>query len=195
MKKWLAPLILFAMSALPLLAAVGCELNDPDRDVKRLFPAFDRLQDPICLHSKKGRRRRCCNEVEQRLGDSFKGLFETADVPYTLYTHLQGTGDHRLHPRRQPEGPLRRHPDRPGPGSRWPHPGLLLPEADQQRCQAAARPGLRPAVHRLDPGRFRRLRRRDRPQPAGQARSPRSATRRRGPRTISGRRCARSRRT
>ncbi|HAR35891.1 MAG TPA: hypothetical protein DCR87_03095, partial [Acidobacteria bacterium] len=31
-------LILTALSQIPLLAAVGCDLNDPGRDVKLLFP-------------------------------------------------------------------------------------------------------------------------------------------------------------
>ena len=89
MKKWLVPLVLFASCALPLLAAVGCELNDPDRDVKRLFPESTGYRTTYASIQKKGGAG-LLQQVEQRLGDRFKGLFETADVPYTLYTIVKG---------------------------------------------------------------------------------------------------------
>lgn len=89
MKRWLLPLILMAMAALPLLAAVGCELNDPDRDVKRLFPDSTGYKTLYASILKKGGAG-LLKEVERRLGDSFKGLFETADVPYTMYSIFRG---------------------------------------------------------------------------------------------------------
>lgn len=89
MKKWLVPLILFVLCALPLLAAVGCELNDPDRDVKRLFPQSTGYRTTYASILKKGGTG-LLQQVERRLGDRFKGLFETADVPYTLYTIFKG---------------------------------------------------------------------------------------------------------
>jgi hypothetical protein len=65
-------------------AAVGCDLNDPDRDVARLFPestgyrthylSIDQQGGPPLLQA-----------IEERLGDPFQGLYETIDVPYTLY--------------------------------------------------------------------------------------------------------------
>jgi hypothetical protein len=89
MKKGLALLILFAMSALPLLAAVGCELNDPDRDVKRLFPESTGYKTLYASIREKGGAG-MLQRVEKRLGDNFKGLFETADIPYTLYRVYKG---------------------------------------------------------------------------------------------------------
>jgi hypothetical protein len=72
-----------------LFAAVGCDLNDPDRDVARLFPgstgyktnyvSIDQRGGPVLLA-----------QVEDRLGDKFHGLFETIDVPYTLYEVFKG---------------------------------------------------------------------------------------------------------
>jgi len=72
-----------------LLAAVGCDLNDPDRDVKRLFPGSTGYQTVYVSISEKGGLD-LLRTIEDRLGDSFKGLFETADVPYTMYRIYRG---------------------------------------------------------------------------------------------------------
>jgi len=80
--------VLFA-AALSLYAAVGCDLNDPDRDVKRLFPGSTGFKTLYVSIAKKGgdelQRR-----IESRLGDKFTGLFETSDVPYTMYEVYKG---------------------------------------------------------------------------------------------------------
>ena len=89
MRKWHVLAIFVVMGALSLLGAVGCELNDPDRDVKRLFPQSTGYRTTYASIQKKGGSG-LLQEVERRLGDSFKGLFETADVPYTLYTIVKG---------------------------------------------------------------------------------------------------------
>ncbi len=67
-----------------LRAAVGCDLNDPDRDVKRLFPESTSYRTMYVSIAKKGGPE-LLREIEARLGDKFTGLFETADVPYTMY--------------------------------------------------------------------------------------------------------------
>ena len=72
-----------------LYAAVGCDLNDPDRDVKRLFPGSTGYKTLYVSIAKKGGEA-LLKEVEGRLGDTFKGLFETADVPYTMYEIYKG---------------------------------------------------------------------------------------------------------
>ena len=72
-----------------LYAAVGCDLNDPDRDVKRLFPESTGYKTLYVSIAKKGGEA-LLKEVEGRLGDTFKGLFETADVPYTMYEIYKG---------------------------------------------------------------------------------------------------------
>jgi hypothetical protein len=89
MKKWAAATSVFLLCVLPLLAAVGCELNDPDRDVKRLFPHSTGYRTIYASILGKGGAA-LMQQVERRLGDSFKGLFETADVPYTLYRIFRG---------------------------------------------------------------------------------------------------------
>ncbi|MDH7499921.1 MAG: hypothetical protein QHH30_05985, partial [candidate division NC10 bacterium] len=71
-------------AAVSLYAAVGCDLNDPDRDVARLFPGSTGYKTLYVSIDKKGGEE-LLRQIEQRLGDSFQGIFETIDVPYTLY--------------------------------------------------------------------------------------------------------------
>ena len=77
------------LAAPALRAAVGCDLNDPDRDVKRLFPGSTGYKTLYVSISKKGGDD-LLGKIEARLGDKFTGLFETADVPYTMYEVYQG---------------------------------------------------------------------------------------------------------
>ena len=88
MKK-LILLALFALSAAPAFAAVGCDLNDPDRDVARLFPASTGYKTQY-LSVKTAGGAPLLARIEARLGDKFKGLYETIDVPYTLYHIYKG---------------------------------------------------------------------------------------------------------
>jgi len=69
--------------------AVGCDLNDPDRDVARLFPESTGYKTVYTSIQKKGGEKLLA-EVEKRLGDKFKGIFETIDVPYTIYEIYNG---------------------------------------------------------------------------------------------------------
>ncbi len=73
----------------PLSAAVGCDLNDPDRDVKRLFPESTGYKTLYVSIAQKGGAA-LLHEVEARLGDRFQGLYETIDVPYTMYQIFRG---------------------------------------------------------------------------------------------------------
>ncbi len=77
-------------AALYLYAAVGCDLNDPDRDVRRLFPGSTGYKTLYVSISKKGGDD-LLKKIEARLGDRFTGLFETADVPYTMYEVYKGS--------------------------------------------------------------------------------------------------------
>ena len=64
--------------------AVGCDLNDPDRDVARLFPESTGYKTLYVSITQRGGEP-MLKRVESRLGDSFHGLYETIDVPYTIY--------------------------------------------------------------------------------------------------------------
>jgi hypothetical protein len=64
--------------------AVGCDLNDPDRDVARLFPGSTGYKTVYVSIDRKGGEPLLA-KVEERLGDKFHGIYETIDVPYTIY--------------------------------------------------------------------------------------------------------------
>jgi hypothetical protein len=64
--------------------AVGCDLNDPDRDVARLFPESTGYKTIYTSVAQKAGERLLA-KIEKRLGDKFHGIYETIDVPYTIY--------------------------------------------------------------------------------------------------------------
>ncbi len=70
-------------------SAVGCDLNDPDRDVARLFPGAAYKTQYLSIKTSGGRP--LLERVEKRLGDKFHGLYENIEVPYTLYEIYKGT--------------------------------------------------------------------------------------------------------
>ena len=89
MKRVSAVFLIAVMAVAPLLAAVGCDLNDPDRDVKRLFPESTGYKTLYVTIAQKGGNE-MLRRVEARLGDTFQGLYETIDVPYTMYQIFKG---------------------------------------------------------------------------------------------------------
>lgn len=72
-----------------LFAAVGCTLNDPDRDVKRVFPDSTGYRTTMTTIKEKGGDQ-LMKKLEERLGDKFDPVFEAVDVPHTFYTVLKG---------------------------------------------------------------------------------------------------------
>jgi hypothetical protein len=64
--------------------AVGCDLNDPDRDTARLFPESTGYKTIYTSVVQKGGEG-LLTKIESRLGDKFHGIYETIDVPYTIY--------------------------------------------------------------------------------------------------------------
>ncbi len=89
-KRSLVFCLLCAAGALRLFSAVGCDLNEPDRDVKRLFPESTGYNTEYVSIAQKGGTS-LLRQIEARLGDAFKGLYETADVPYTMYRIFRGS--------------------------------------------------------------------------------------------------------
>ncbi|GBR76451.1 hypothetical protein NO2_0993 [Candidatus Termititenax persephonae] len=96
MKKIILTLLLFCGLLASSFAAVGCDLNDPDRDILRIGAFYGTAPGPRLTYkteylslTKLGGEK-TLRAVEERLGDKFSGLYETIDVPYTLYTLYQG---------------------------------------------------------------------------------------------------------
>ncbi|MDR2526831.1 MAG: hypothetical protein LBC92_03090 [Rickettsiales bacterium] len=78
-------LLLFIIIPFRVFGAVGCDLNDPDRDIKRFFPLSTGYKTEYFTIKKEGGEE-LLNRVESELGDNFSGLYETIDVPYSVYT-------------------------------------------------------------------------------------------------------------
>ncbi|RII25640.1 MAG: hypothetical protein CXR31_13800 [Geobacter sp.] len=76
---------LSCISVRPALTAVGCDLNNPDRDVPRLFPestSYKTIYVSIAQRGGPPLQRR----IENRLGGRmYLALYAPLDVPYTLY--------------------------------------------------------------------------------------------------------------
>lgn len=70
-------------------AAVGCTLNDPDRDIKRLFPESTGYKTDFITIKEKGGQP-LFEKVEKKLGDKLDSVYETIDVPYSFYDVLKG---------------------------------------------------------------------------------------------------------
>ncbi|MBD3348903.1 MAG: hypothetical protein GF400_06865 [Candidatus Eisenbacteria bacterium] len=80
--------LLVAAFATSAGAAVGCTLNDPDRDIRRIFPgATNYRTDFIAIADRADDG--LYARVERRLGDELDDVYEAPDVPYAYYTVLQ----------------------------------------------------------------------------------------------------------
>lgn len=71
------------------LAAVGCELSDPDRDIHNVFPRSTGYKTTYFTLQESGGEK-VKKEVEEKLKDVFDPLYESLDVPYSYYTVLKG---------------------------------------------------------------------------------------------------------
>jgi len=70
-------------------AAVGCTLNDPDRDVKRLFPQSTGYKTSFITIKEKGAEA-LKKKIEEKLKDTLEPIYENIDVPYAYYAVLKG---------------------------------------------------------------------------------------------------------
>jgi hypothetical protein len=88
--KILITAVLFMSVAAPAVyAAVGCTLNDPERDIKRLFPESTGYRTKfITIKDSGGESLK--EEIEKALGDRLDNVYEGLDVPYSFYTILKG---------------------------------------------------------------------------------------------------------
>lgn len=80
----IAGLIVILLSSSPAFGAVGCDLNDPDRDVAWIFPESTGYKAYYLSVQQQGGEKLLAT-IEAELGDKFHGLYETIDNPYTIY--------------------------------------------------------------------------------------------------------------
>ncbi|MBN2482830.1 MAG: hypothetical protein JXD21_01350 [Candidatus Omnitrophica bacterium] len=70
-------------------AAVGCTLNDPERDLRRIFPESTGYK--TSFHTIEGAGREGLKKkVESLLNDRLDPVYEAEDVPYAYYDVLKG---------------------------------------------------------------------------------------------------------
>ncbi|MDD5326807.1 MAG: hypothetical protein PHY02_03215 [Phycisphaerae bacterium] len=72
-----------------LYAAIGCSLNDPDRDIQRLFPNATNYKTEFISIDERGGEE-LAKRIEAKLKDKLEPTYEALDVPYTYYTVLKG---------------------------------------------------------------------------------------------------------
>ncbi len=80
---------MYCVSLTEAMGAVGCTLNDPDRDIQRIFPEGTGYKTEFISIKEKGGLK-LEKEVEAKLGDKLDSLYEVEDVPYAYYTVLKG---------------------------------------------------------------------------------------------------------
>jgi hypothetical protein len=86
----LTALLLVSTLAQTALAAVGCDLNDPVRDVPRLFKDSTSFKTRYVSIRQQGGEA-LLRRIEGRLGQKYLPLYAPVDVPYTIYEIYNGT--------------------------------------------------------------------------------------------------------
>ena len=89
-KLWLCVAVIAIMVTGPslVLGAVGCTLNDPDRDIKSIFSDSTGYKTTFITIKERGDRELLV-DIEDRLGDKLDPVYESVDVPYAYYTILK----------------------------------------------------------------------------------------------------------
>jgi len=75
---------LLGLVVTPASGAVGCSLANPDSDIRRFFPEMSHYD--VNYVSFENQNPNGLIELELALGDDLEPVYETADVPFTLYT-------------------------------------------------------------------------------------------------------------
>ncbi len=72
------------------LAAIGCTLNNPARDLKALFPEMTSYREDVKELSAFSDGRAMYAALQARVGHDLDPIYEGYDTPYTLYSVFQG---------------------------------------------------------------------------------------------------------
>jgi hypothetical protein len=77
-------LLLILMGYPDICGAVCCELNEPEDEVAKFFPESTGFEAYYVSIDQKGGEP-LLSKIEKRLGDKFRGFYETIDLPYSIY--------------------------------------------------------------------------------------------------------------
>ena len=87
MRKWILTAFVALVGAQSVFGAVGCTLNNPDRDIKRLFRKATNYKTEFISIKEHGGEE-LAKEIEAKLKDKLEPRYESLDVPYAYYTVL-----------------------------------------------------------------------------------------------------------
>jgi len=76
-------------NAIPAMAAVGCTLNNPDRDIRIIFPDSTGYKTHFKTIRTLGGET-MMSEIEKRLGDKLEEQYENMDVDHVYYQVFKG---------------------------------------------------------------------------------------------------------
>ena len=85
-----AACLLALTAASPALAAIGCTLSNPARDLKTLFPDMTSYREDIKEMHKLPDGRAAYDALQARVGADLDPIYEAYDTPYTLYSVYSG---------------------------------------------------------------------------------------------------------
>ena len=80
--------LIFLSGIQNVYGAVGCTLNNPDRDIKRLFPKATNYKTEFVTIKEHGGKE-LIKEIETKLKDKLEPTYESIDVPYAYYSVLK----------------------------------------------------------------------------------------------------------
>ncbi len=85
----LATLLLALGFAREARAIQGCTLQNPDRDIRRLFPESTDYRTSFIALSERGGAE-ALERLAQRLGEALDPVYEAVDLPYAYYEVMRG---------------------------------------------------------------------------------------------------------
>ena len=88
MQKIILTVSIMFLATQNVFAAVGCTLNNPDRDIKRLFSKATNYKTEFITIKDHGSGK-LAKEIEAKLADKLEQTYESIDVPYAYYTVLK----------------------------------------------------------------------------------------------------------
>ncbi len=89
MRRWILIAFVVLVGTKSVFGAVGCTLNNPDRDIKRLFLKATNYKTEFMSIKERGGEE-LAKEIEAKLKDKLEPRYESLDVPYAYYTVLRG---------------------------------------------------------------------------------------------------------